>query len=73
MSRRQVSTYGDLRRWCKQAQSKQSIILISHQERIMQLADEIIIIENGRMKTRGTREAILPSLMNEFEPCGLKK
>lgn len=55
-----------------QAQSKQSIILISHQERIMQLADEIIIIENGRMKTRGTREAILPSLMNEFEPCGLK-
>ena len=34
-----------------QAQSKQSIILISHQERIMQLADEIIIIENGRMKT----------------------
>ena len=36
-----------------QAQSKQSIILISHQERIMQLADEIIIIENGRMKTRG--------------------
>lgn len=56
-----------------QAQSKQSIILISHQERIMQLADEIIIIENGRMKTRGTCEAILPSLMNEFEPCGLKK
>ena len=56
-----------------QAQSKQSIILISHQERIMQLADEIIIIEKGRMKTRGTREAILPSLMNEFEPCGLKK
>ncbi len=56
-----------------QAQSKQSIILISHQERIMQLADEIIIIENGRMKIRGTREAILPSLMNEFEPCGLKK
>lgn len=56
-----------------QAQSKQSIILISHQERIMQLADKIIIIENGRMKTRGTREAILPSLMNEFEPCGLKK
>ena len=39
----------------------------------MQLADEIIIIENGRMKTRGTREAILPSLMKEFEPCGLKK
>ena len=39
---------------------------------VRQLADEIIIIENGRMKTRGTREAILPSLMNEFEPCGLK-
>ncbi|MFR6315696.1 MAG: ABC transporter ATP-binding protein, partial [[Clostridium] innocuum] len=30
-----------------QRESRQSIILISHQERIMQLADEIIIIENG--------------------------
>ena len=49
--------------------TKQSIILISHQERIMQLADEIIIMENGRIKTKGNRDEILPSLMGEFERC----
>ena len=32
-----------------QKESRQSIILISHQERIMQLADEIVIIENGQI------------------------
>ena len=46
-----------------QRESRQSIILISHQERIMQLADEIIIIENGAIKTKGKRDDILPSLM----------
>lgn len=45
-----------------QRESRQSIILISHQERIMQLADEIIIIENGAIKTKGKRDDILPSL-----------
>lgn len=56
-----------------QNDSKQSIILISHQERIMQLADEIIIIENGSVKTKGTKEAILPQLMSEFDTCAFKK
>lgn len=56
-----------------QKKSKQSIILISHQERIMQLADEIVIIENGRIKSRGNREEVLPQLMQEFEPCEFKK
>lgn len=37
-----------------QKESRQSIILISHQERIMQLADEIVIIENGQIKTKGS-------------------
>ena len=56
-----------------QNESRQSIILISHQERIMQLADEIVIIENGQIKTKGTRDEILPTLMSEFEPCEFKK
>lgn len=56
-----------------QRESRQSIILISHQERIMQLADEIVIIENGQIKTKGTRDEILPTLMSEFEPCEFKK
>ena len=56
-----------------QKESRQSIILISHQERIMQLADEIVIIENGQIKPKGTRDEILPTLMSEFEPCEFKK
>lgn len=56
-----------------QRESRQSIILISHQERIMQLADEIIIIENGAIKTKGKRDDILPSLMSEFDSCEIKK
>ena len=56
-----------------QKESRQSIILISHQERLMQLADEIVIIENGQIKTKGTRDEILPTLMSEFEPCEFKK
>ena len=56
-----------------QRESRQSIILISHQERIMQLADEIIIIENGAIKTKGKRDDILPSLMSEFDSYEFKK
>ena len=56
-----------------QKESRQSIILISHQERIMQLADEIIIIENGAIKTKGKSDDILPSLMSEFDSCEFKK
>ena len=56
-----------------QRESRQSIILISHQERIMQLADEIIIIENGAIKTKGKRDDILPSLMSEFDSCEFKQ
>lgn len=56
-----------------QKDRKQSIILISHQERIMQLADEIVIIENGSIKRKGSKEEILPSLMDEFDSCAYKK
>ena len=56
-----------------QRESRQSIILISHQERIMQLADEIIIIENVAIKTKGNRDDILPTLMSEFDSCEFKK
>lgn len=40
-----------------------SIIIISHQERILNIADEIIVIANGQIKNRGTKEDILPELL----------
>ncbi len=42
---------------------KGTIIVISHQERILNIADEIVVIENGRVKKQGSRDEILPELL----------
>jgi len=41
-----------------------TIILISHQERIMELADEIIIMSNGMVSAQSERDIILAGIMN---------
>lgn len=46
---------------------KESIVIISHQERIMQLADEIIVIADGSIRTQGPKDEVFPRLMNEFD------
>lgn len=46
---------------------KESIIIISHQERIMQLADEIVVIADGKIKTQGPKDEVFPRLMGEFD------
>lgn len=56
-----------------QKEHRQSIILISHQERIMELADEIVIIEQGSIARKGAKDEILPTLMEEFDSCEFKK
>lgn len=40
-----------------------SIIIISHQERILNIADEIIVVSNGAIKNKGAKEDILPDLL----------
>ena len=40
-----------------------SIIIISHQERILNIADRIIVLAGGEVKEDGTKEEILPSLL----------
>lgn len=45
----------------------ESVIIISHQERIMQLADEIIVIADGKIRSQGTKDEIFPTLMGEFD------
>lgn len=45
---------------------QKSIIIISHQERIMQLADEIIVLSDGQVKTQGPRDDVFPRLLTEF-------
>ena len=46
---------------------KGSIIIISHQERILNIADEIIVIGNGELRNRGSKEEILPMLLDDTE------
>ncbi|MCR4590793.1 MAG: ATP-binding cassette domain-containing protein [Lachnospiraceae bacterium] len=43
--------------------SGSSILIISHQERILNIADEIIVINNGVVAEHGSRDEVLPSLM----------
>ena len=40
-----------------------SIIIISHQERILNIADEIVVIKNGVIDRKGTKAEILPALL----------
>ena len=52
----------------------ETVIVISHQERIMQLADEMIVVEKGKIRTRGTKEEILPQLLGELdESCDFNR
>lgn len=40
-----------------------SILIISHQERILDIADEIVVLTQGGIQSRGTKEEIMPALM----------
>ena len=42
--------------------SGRSIIVISHQERILNIADEIIVIADGKIVKQGSRDIILPEI-----------
>lgn len=40
-----------------------SIIIISHQERILNIADQVIVLADGRIAKQGPKEEILPQLL----------
>lgn len=42
-----------------------SILIISHQERILNIADRIIVLADGRVQSDGARKDILPGLLGE--------
>ena len=47
----------------------QMLMLISHQERIIRMADRIMVIDDGRIKNIGPREEVLPTLLKEEPSC----
>ena len=44
-------------------EGRSTMIIISHQERIIQLADEIIVVSGGAIAHRGTTEEIFPLIL----------
>ena len=55
------------------ARGGRSIVIISHQERIIQLADTIVLLKDGRVEDQGSCEEILPKLgfAKRTGSCGL--
>lgn len=46
-----------------------SIVIISHQERILNIADKVVVIANGSVTAQGKKEDILPGLLNGNMNC----
>ena len=51
------------------ANKRESLILISHQERIIQMADRIMVIKDGKIDAIGKREQVFPGLVGEDTGC----
>lgn len=46
-----------------------SILIISHQERILNIADRIILMANGRIQKVGSKDEVMPELLGYGQPC----
>lgn len=49
-----------------------SILVITHQERILKIADEILVLADGQIVQKGQREEILPQLLNSSNLGGCR-
>ena len=47
-----------------------SILIISHQERILEIADKIIVVKNGEIEREGSAKEVLPTLTGK-NACGV--
>lgn len=53
-----------------QSKKENTIIIISHQERILKIADEILVLANGQIQASGSSEEILPQVLcNVTDGC----
>lgn len=53
--------------------TKGTIIIISHQERILNISDKIIVLANGGIAEYGNREDVFPKLMDVRSGCNFTK
>ena len=50
-----------------------TLLIISHQERILNIADRIIVIADGKVKTDGEKEGVLPQILSNSACQALNK
>ena len=46
-----------------------SLVIISHQERIMEIADYVAVVTDGKINTFGSKEEILPTILSGNRQC----
>lgn len=54
-------------------EKKETLILISHQERIIRMADRIMVIRDGKVAALDTKEEVYPMLMESNLPTECEK
>ena len=59
-----IKAFEDLKK-----QGGRTIVIISHQERIMEIADHIAVIAEGKVQTFGLGSEVLPSLLCKDKKC----
>lgn len=52
------------------ARKEETLLLISHQEKIIRMADRILIIKDGTVEACGSAEEMIPQLFQEEKQCG---
>ncbi len=51
-------------------EKKESIIIISHQERIINMADRIMVVKDGKVEKCGSKEEVMKGLLMDHPLCG---
>ena len=63
-----IKVFEDLRK-----EYKGSTIIISHQERILNIADQIVLLKDGQVAKVGSKEEMMNSIFKESVCCKLEK
>ncbi len=50
-----------------------TLLIISHQERILNIADKIIVLADGKLKSIGTKDEVMPELLGVSSTCATLK
>ena len=52
-----------------QEQNKNIVIMISHQEKMIELADKLVLLSDGKVEKVGTKEQVMPLLKTSVKSC----